>query len=139
MDSLKKYCYGAAAAFLLGTLAVPANHAAAEEETEETAAPVATEQRGGTVDAVSDDHLVINDSSIPLNGSLQFYNEGGGRMSGSEFRVGDKVEMVLIENKVLGSWELVSVTRTKGGSAETPSTTPSQQVIRKDADGVWRN
>lgn len=136
MNSLKKYYCRMIIGFLLGSFVIFVNYAAAQGE-----AKAETKKLAGTVDAVYDDHLVINDSSILLDGSVLFYKESGGKMSGSEFRVGDQVAIVLTENEALGNLQIVSVTRTKGSSGKDAdsSTTSSQQIIRQDADGVWRN
>lgn len=128
MDSLKKYWCGAAAILFLGMVMI--NHAAAEEE-----APVTTEEHAGTVDAVHDNSLVINDSTVALNDSILLQDQGGDRMKGSEFKVGDEVLVVMAEDEKAGTWNTVSITRKKG---HTSSVSQSPQEIHK-VDGVWRN
>jgi hypothetical protein len=143
MNGLKRYRDGAAALAMiaLGAVAIPADYAAAEENAAE-AAPVESEQHTGTVDALYDDRLVINDSSIPLNSSILLYNEGGGRMSANEFRVGDAVAVTVVKDEAASKRKVVSITRTKGASGEAHSsgqqTEQSGQRI-KQVDGVWIN
>lgn len=145
MNSLKKYRDGAVAlAIFLGAAAIPADYAVAEEAA--AVAPVETEQRresAGKVDAVYDDRLVINDSSVLLDNSVLLYNEGGGRMSGNEFRVGDEVVVTFVKDEAAGKWNAVSITRTKGASGEEVQSSGQQtekagQRI-KQVNGVWIN
>jgi hypothetical protein len=148
MNSVTRSALAAAMVILLGTPAFAAAQedeavaAAQEEAAAEQPAP-AQREREGTVDVVQEKYLIINDSKMMLTDSILLYNEGGGRMSGNEFRVGDKVKITLVEDEATGKWNIVSVTRTKGASQETQSaeqqsTVKPGQNIRKE-NGVWIN
>jgi hypothetical protein len=149
MSSLRRYATHMAMIILLGGAFAPATaqEAPASATTQEEAAveqlAPAQRQRAGTVDGVQDKYLIINDSTVMLTDSILLYDQGGSRMSGNEFRVGDKVEMTLVEDAAAGKWKIVSITRVKGASEETHSTVQQTtakpgQNIRK-VNGVWIN
>jgi hypothetical protein len=152
MSSLRRYATHMAMIILLGGAFItpataqeetPAASVTAQEEAVAEQPAPAQRERAGTVDGVQDKYLIINDSTVMLTDSILLYDQGGSRMSGNEFRVGDKVEMTLVEDAAAGKWKIVSITRTKGASEETHSTVQQTtakpgQNIRK-VNGVWIN
>jgi hypothetical protein len=129
--------------FLLGALLVPFYMASAQDE-EEVADKNVLEQRLGTVDRVGEESLVIDDSTVFLNGSVKLYDQYGNNANKGHFQEGDLVTLALAEDEKAGKKWVVSVTLVQkgGGKKQTASSgqeESKQPQVIQEVNGVWTN
>jgi hypothetical protein len=129
-----------AAGILSGVLMTPQYSGAEKEESVQEN----TVERTGVVDFVHKDALVINDSTLVLDSSIQLYDKHRNKTDQSSFKKGDRVIVTSVESEQTSNRRVTSVRLAKQGkgqensaNSESGKAKPSQ-VIKK-ANGIWTN
>lgn len=125
-----------------GALLIPLHTVRAADEGEP--AEKNTVERTGTVDSVYKDSLVIDDSSVLLDGTVQLYDQYGNSADQSLFEEGDQVAVVFAEDEQAGKRWIVSVKLAKKGSGKKEDISSEQEQTKqpkgiKKINGVWTN
>jgi hypothetical protein len=109
-------------------------------------AEIHTIESTGTVNAVHKDSLVIDDSAVLLDGTVQLYDQYGNSANQSLFEEGDQVFVASAEDEQAGKWWIVSIKLAKKGSGKKEDTSSGQEQTRQSEgkgiqkiDGVWTN
>jgi hypothetical protein len=130
------------AVIFFGALLIPFHIVSAADEGQ--SAEKNTVERTGTVDSVHKDSLVIDDSAVLLDGTVQLYDQYGNSADQSLFEEGDQVAVVFAEDEQAGKWWIVSIKLAKKGDGKKEGTSSEQEQTKqpkeiKKVDGVWTN